>query len=109
MDIEGVRDVFAVSHETAAHRFTNLATHHLRLPVHLSRTDSSGTLYKAYENDGLIFPTDATGVIEGQVACRQYSSRQVFAAPERYGTYAQYTDTTPGTFFRTAHVAPAAA
>ena len=84
--MEDIRDVFAVSHETAAHRFTNLATHHLDLPVHFSRTDGSGTIYKAYENDGLAFPTDATGAIEGQLACREYSSRQVFTAPERYGT-----------------------
>ena len=53
IDMEDIRDVFAVSHETAAHRFTNLATHHLDLPVHFSRTDGSGTIYKAYENDGL--------------------------------------------------------
>jgi predicted transcriptional regulator/DNA-binding XRE family transcriptional regulator len=109
IDVEDIRDVFAVSHETAAHRFTNLATHHLGLPVHFSRTDSGGTLYKAYENDGLIFPADAIGAIEGQVACRQYSSRQVFSAPERYGTYAQYTDTPNGTFFCTAHVQPGSA
>jgi predicted transcriptional regulator/transcriptional regulator with XRE-family HTH domain len=109
IDVEDIRDVFAVSHETAAHRFTNLASHHLGLPVHFSRTDSGGTLYKAYENDGLMFPTDAIGAIEGQVACRQYSSRQVFSAPERYGTYAQYTDTPNGTFFCTAHVQPGSA
>jgi predicted transcriptional regulator len=106
LDMEDIRDVFAVSHETAAHRFTNLATHHLGLPVHFSRTDASGTIYKAYENDGLAFPTDAIGAIEGQLACREYSSRQVFAAPERYGTYAQFTDTPGGTFFCTAHVQP---
>jgi XRE family transcriptional regulator, fatty acid utilization regulator len=106
IDMEDLRDVFAVSHETAAHRFTNLATHHLDLPVHFSRTDSSGTIYKAYENDGLAFPSDATGAIEGQMACREYSSRQVFTAPERYGTYAQFTDTPGGTFFCTAHVQP---
>jgi XRE family transcriptional regulator, fatty acid utilization regulator len=106
LDMEDMRDVYAVSHETAAHRFTNLATHHLDLPVHFSRTDGTGTIYKAYENDGLAFPSDATGAIEGQLACRQYSSRQVFTAPERYGTYAQYTDTPGGTFFCTAHVQP---
>jgi predicted transcriptional regulator/DNA-binding XRE family transcriptional regulator len=106
IDIEDMRDVFAVSHETAAHRFTNLATHHLGLPAHFSRTDRSGAIYKAYENDGLVFPTDATGAIEGQLACREFSSRQVFTAPERYGTYAQYTDTPGGTFFCTAHVQP---
>jgi hypothetical protein len=104
--MEDIRDVFAVSHETAAHRFTNLATHHLDLPVHFSRTDGGGTIYKAYENDGLAFPADASGAIEGQLACREYSSRQVFTAPERYGTYAQYTDTPGGTFFCTAHVQP---
>jgi transcriptional regulator with XRE-family HTH domain/predicted transcriptional regulator len=106
LDMEDIRDVFAVSHETGAHRFTNLATHHLDLPVHFSRTDGGGTIYKAYENDGLAFPTDATGAIEGQLACRQYSSRQVFSSPERYGTYAQFTDTPGGTFFCTAHVQP---
>ena len=106
IDMADMRDVFAVSHETAAHRFTNLATHHLDLPVHFCRTDGSGTIYKAYENDGLAFPTDAVGAIEGQLACRAYSSRQVFTSPERYGTYAQYTDTPGGTFFCTAHVQP---
>jgi transcriptional regulator with XRE-family HTH domain len=108
LSMEDLRDVFAVSHETAAHRFTNLATHHLGVPVHFSRTDASGTIYKAYENDGLPFPTDATGAIEGQLACRQYTSRRVFGSADRYGTYTQYTDTPAGTFFCTAHVEPGA-
>jgi transcriptional regulator with XRE-family HTH domain len=107
LSMEDLRDVFAVSHETAAHRFTNLATHHLGLQVHFTRTDSSGTIYKAYENDGLTYPTDAIGAIEGQLACRQYTSRRVFASADRYGTYTQYTDTPAGTFFCTAHVEPA--
>jgi transcriptional regulator with XRE-family HTH domain/predicted transcriptional regulator len=104
--MEDFRDVFAVSHETAAHRFTNLATHHLELPVHFTRTDSSGTIYKAYENDGLRYPSDASGAIEGQLACRFYASRQVWSSPDRYGTYTQYTDTPRGTFFCTSHVEP---
>ena len=107
LSMEDLRDVFAVSHETAAHRFTNLATHHLGLQVHFSRTDASGTIYKAYENDGLPFPADATGAIEGQLACRQYTSRRVFASSDRYGTYTQFTDTPAGTFFCMAHVEPA--
>jgi XRE family transcriptional regulator, fatty acid utilization regulator len=107
LSMEDLRDVFAVSHETAAHRFTNLATHHLGIPVHFSRTDASGSIYKAYENDGLPFPADATGAIEGQLACRQYTSRRVFGSSDRYGTYTQYTDTPAGTFFCTAHVEPA--
>jgi XRE family transcriptional regulator, fatty acid utilization regulator len=108
LDMEDFRDVFAVSHETAAHRFTNLATHHLDVPVHFTRTDAGGTIYKAYENDGMIYPQDAIGAIEGQLTCRQHASRQVFAAPERYGSYTQFTDTPHGTYFCTAHVEPSA-
>jgi XRE family transcriptional regulator, fatty acid utilization regulator len=74
--------------------------------VHFTRTDASGTIYKAYENDGLAYPTDATGAIEGQLACRQYTSRRVFASADRYATYTQFTDTPNGTYFCTAHVEP---
>ena len=52
LSIEDLRDVFGVSYETAAHRFTNLATHHLGIRVHFMRTHESGTIYKAYQNDG---------------------------------------------------------
>jgi transcriptional regulator with XRE-family HTH domain len=106
LSMEDLRDVFAVSHETAAHRFTNLATHHLGIPVHFTRTDASGTIYKAYENDGLPYPTDATGAIEGQLACRQFASRRVFGSADRYASYTQFTDTPNGTFFCTSHVEP---
>jgi transcriptional regulator with XRE-family HTH domain len=106
LSMEDLRDVFAVSHETAAHRFTNLATHHLGLQVHFTRTDASGTIYKAYENDGLPYPTDAAGAIEGQLACRQFASRRVFGSADRYATYTQFTDTPNGTFFCTSHVEP---
>ena len=54
--VEDIRDAFAVSYETAAHRFTNLATQHLGLPVHFMRVHQSGIIYKAYENDGVRFP-----------------------------------------------------
>ena len=97
--IEDLRDLFAVSYETAAHRFTNLVTHHLGLPVHLSRGDASGRIYKAYENDGLQFPVDVTGAIEGQVSCRAWAARTVFAAPDKFSAFAQYTDTPAGTFW----------
>jgi hypothetical protein len=63
--IEDLRDAYAVSYETAAHRFTNLATRHLDIPVHFMRIASTGVIYEAYENDGVHFPTDATGAIEG--------------------------------------------
>lgn len=104
--MEDIRDVFSVSYETAAHRFTNLATHHLGIRVHFVRTDESGTIYKAYENDGLVFPADAVGAIEGQPACRHWGARAMFASGERYTPYHQYTDTPTGTYFCTAHFEP---
>ena len=54
--IDDFRDAFGVSYETAAHRFTNLATHHFGIPVHFTRVHESGMVYKAYENDGVRFP-----------------------------------------------------
>jgi predicted transcriptional regulator/DNA-binding XRE family transcriptional regulator len=101
--IEDLRDVFGVSYETAAHRFTNLATHHLGVRVHFMRTHESGTIYKAYENDGVRFPTDVTGAIEGQPACRKWAARTVFEARDQFSTFYQYTDTPGGTYWCTAH------
>ncbi len=76
--VEDLRDAFAVSHQTAAHRFTNLATHHLGLPVHFMRVHENGLIYKAYENDGVSFPTDVLGAIEGQPVCRKWTAYAVF-------------------------------
>jgi predicted transcriptional regulator/transcriptional regulator with XRE-family HTH domain len=104
LSVEDLRDVFSVSYEMAAHRFTNLATHHLDLPCHFVRNDESGTIYKAYENDGVVFPADVTGAIEGQRMCRQWSGRQVFSAADRYSPYYQYTDTPAGTYWCVAFV-----
>lgn len=97
--IEDLRDAYAVSYETAAHRFTNLATQHLGLAVHFSRIDRTGTIYKAYENDGVVFPTDVTGAIEGQQACRSWAARAAFASTDRGSPYFQYTDTPGGTYW----------
>ncbi len=102
--IEDLRDAYAVSYETAAHRFTNLATRHLDLPVHFMRIASSGVIYKAYENDGVHFPMDATGAIEGQRVCRYWTARVVFDRPDLSSAYQQYTDTTSGTYWCTAVV-----
>jgi XRE family transcriptional regulator, fatty acid utilization regulator len=104
--VEDLRDTFAVSFETAAHRFTNLATKHLDIPVHFMRVHRSGVIYKAYENDGIQFPTDVTGAIEGQPACRHWAARAVFSVPQRSGGHQQYTDTPTGTYWCTAHVEP---
>ena len=61
LSVEDLRDVFSVSYEMAAHRFTNLATHHLDLTCHFVKNDESGIIYKAYENDGLVLPADSSG------------------------------------------------
>lgn len=102
--IEDLRDAYAVSYETAAHRFTNLATKHLDLPVHFMRISSSGLIYKAYENDGVHFPTDSTGAIEGQRVCKYWTARVVFEQPDLSAPYQQYTDTGKGTYWCTAVV-----
>ncbi len=101
--IEDLRDAFGVSYETAGHRFTNLATRHLGIRLHFFRVHESGTYHKAYENDGTPFPADHTGAIEGQVACRQWTARQVFEQVDAFSAYHQYTDTPAGTFWCTAH------
>src|ERR1700733_4748947 len=108
LSVEDLRDVYAVSYEMAAHRFTNLATHHLGLTCHFVKNDASGIIYKAYANDGLVLPADSTGAIEGQRMCRQWSGRRGFASADRYSPYYQYSDTPAGTFWCMAHVDPGA-
>ncbi|WP_425309776.1 helix-turn-helix domain-containing protein [Ammonicoccus fulvus] len=102
--VEDLRDWFAVSYESAAHRFTNLATQHLDITLHFQKVHESGIIYKAYENDGVAFPTDHTGAIEGQPVCRYWTSRQVFDAEDKFNAFNQYTDTPVGTFWCTARV-----
>jgi predicted transcriptional regulator/transcriptional regulator with XRE-family HTH domain len=106
LSVEDVRDVFSVSYEMAAHRFTNLATHHLGLTCHFVKNDEGGTIYKAYENDGVIFPADAAGAIEGQRMCRFWSGRQIFSSADRYSPHYQYSDTPSGTYWCLASVDP---
>jgi XRE family transcriptional regulator, fatty acid utilization regulator len=72
--VEDLRDNFAVSYEAAAHRFTNLATHHLGIRTHFQKVHKSGIIFKAYENDDVAFPADPTGAIEGQPICRTSST-----------------------------------
>src|SRR6185437_16075633 len=62
----------------------------------------------AYENDGVVFPADPSGAIEGQRLCRQWSGRQVFGAADRFSPYCQYSDTPSGTYFCVAQVDPRA-
>lgn len=104
LSVEDLRDAFAVTYETAAHRFTNLATHHLGIPVHFLKVHASGTISKAYENDGALFPTDVLGAVEGQIVCRYWSARQVFAVEDRFSPYHQYTDKPAGTYWCTSSI-----
>ncbi len=103
LSVEAIEDSFAVSYETAAHRLTNLITQHLGLPIHFQKVHVSGTIYKAYENDGTIFPMDHTGAIEGQPVCRYSAARQVFER-RTDSSYQQYTDTPNGTYWDTVRV-----
>ena len=104
LSVEDLRDAFAVSYETAAHRFTNLATEHLGIPVHFLKVHESGTISKAYENDRVLFPTDALGAVEGQLVCRNWSARRVFDIADRFSPYHQYTDKPTGTYWCTSRI-----
>ncbi len=104
ISIEDLRDAYSVSYETAAHRFTNLATVQLGIPVHFLKVHESGTITKAYENDDVNFPTDRLGSIEGQLCCRRWTSRAIFDVDDHFNPYYQYTDTGNGTYWCTARV-----
>ncbi|HVL28625.1 MAG TPA: helix-turn-helix domain-containing protein [Acidimicrobiales bacterium] len=101
---EDLKQVFYISYEMAAHRLTNLATHHFEIPVHFLRADEDGVIWKAYENDGIPFPCDEAGVIEGERVCRQWGARQAFRSHDRFADHAQYTTTPGGTFWCTTQV-----
>ncbi|SDS42108.1 helix-turn-helix domain-containing protein [Agrococcus carbonis] len=97
--VEDFRDAFGVTHETAAMRFTNLATTHLDLRVHFLRVAEDGALSRVYENDGMPIPVDASGHAEGQVVCRKFAARSAFERTSRTTEFYQYTDTPAGTFW----------
>jgi transcriptional regulator with XRE-family HTH domain len=97
--IEDFRDAFGVTHEAAAHRFTNLATSKLDMRMHFLRVTGDGSLLRGYENDGLPLPTDVTGAIEGQFVCRKWSARNAFDRTNRTTELYQYTDTPAGTYW----------
>lgn len=99
ISMEDLRDAFAVSYEMAAHRFTNLATERLGLPVHFMKAHESGTLIKAYENDGVRFPSDALGNLEGATVCRNWTARTIFSQHDLFNPWYQYTDMAGGSTF----------
>ena len=80
LSVEDLKELFYVSYEMAAHRFTNLATRHLEIPVHFVRSDPDGLIWKAYENNAVPFPVAADGGIEGERLCREWGTRRASAA-----------------------------
>jgi XRE family transcriptional regulator, fatty acid utilization regulator len=104
ISVEDLGEMFYISYEMAAHRLTNLITHHFGIPIHFQRSDAEGLLWKAYENDGVLLPSDADGTIEGQRLCRWWSSRQAFESEDSYSLHYQYTETASGTFWCATHI-----
>jgi transcriptional regulator with XRE-family HTH domain len=104
LSIEDVKEIFYISYEMAAHRFTNLATRHLGLTVHFVRADEEGIIEKAYENDDAPFPTDDEGVIEGERVCRRWGAHAALDAEDAFDIHYQYTSTPAGTYWEVTHV-----
>lgn len=96
LSVEDLKEAFYVSYEMAAHRFTNLATVHLDLPVHFLRCGPQGVVLKAYENDGIDYPTGADGTVEGMRVSRHWGVRQAWQASESFVMHYQHTITNAG-------------
>ena len=104
ISVEDLKEIFYISYEMAAHRFTNLATHHLGIPCHFVRTDREGVINKAYENDGIRFPAAPDGGLEGEHVPRQWGSRQAWNASGSFLLHSQFTVTDGGEYFCTTYI-----
>ncbi|MDW3177139.1 MAG: helix-turn-helix domain-containing protein [Acidimicrobiia bacterium] len=96
LSIEDLKEAFYVSYEMAAHRFTNLATKHLDIPVHFLRCNPDGVVSKAYENDGIDYPADKDGTVEGMRVSRHWGVRQAWQASQSFMMHYQHTSTDGG-------------
>jgi transcriptional regulator with XRE-family HTH domain len=101
---EDLKEVFYISYEMAAHRFTNLATQHLEIPTHFLRTDPEGVIHKAYENDNIPFPADPDGALEGVRVSRHWGARQAWQSSDSFALHYQYTRTDTGEFWCVTHL-----
>ena len=99
ISVEDLKEMFYISYEMAAHRFTNLATVHLGVPVHFLRTDAEGVISKAYENDGLTLPVTSDGGLEGERVPRQWGARQAWSAEGHFLLHEQYTVLDAGEYY----------
>lgn len=104
ISVEDLKELFYISYEMAAHRFTNLATRHLDIPCHFLRTDSEGVIDKAYENDGVAFPAAVDGGHEGERVPRQWGSRQAWNATGSFLLHSQYTVMDSDEYFCTTYI-----
>ncbi len=104
ISVEDLKEVFYISYEMAAHRFTNLATRHFDIPCHFLRTDREGVIDKAYQNDGIEFPTSSDEGHEGERVPRQWGSRQAWNATGSFLLHSQYTVTDNDEFFCTTYI-----
>jgi XRE family transcriptional regulator, fatty acid utilization regulator len=104
MSAEDLKEVFYISYEMAAHRFTNLATRHLDLTTHFLRTDPEGVIHKAYENDGIPFPSDPDGALEGERVSRHWGARQAWQSSDSFALHYQYTATDRGEYWCVTHL-----
>lgn len=96
LSIEDLKESFYVSYEMAAHRFTNFATQHLEIPVHFLRCNPDGVVTKAYENDGIDYPEDEHGMVEGMRVSRHWGVRQAWQASQNFMMHYQHTTTDRG-------------
>ena len=102
LSVEDLKEAFYLSYEMAAHRFANLATRHLDMPVHFLRTNADGIIGKAYENDGLPLPQGADGSIEGQRVPLHWGARRAWTSP--LPVHLQHTRHAVGEFFCATYV-----
>lgn len=104
LSIEDLKEVFYISYQMAAHRFTNLATTQLDIPAHLVRSDEDGVIWQVYSNNDVPLPRAPDGSVEGQRLCKEWGTRAVFTSPDKYSIHYQYTDTENGTYWCSSHI-----
>ena len=104
LSVEDLKEMFYVSYSMAAHRFANLITHHLDIPIHYVRADIHGSIWRGWANDGFELPETTDGTVIGQRLCQRLGGREVFDSDDRYSLHYHFVDTPASTFFEVSHV-----
>ncbi len=106
ISIDDLRQLFYVTYEMAAHRFTNVATRRLGIRVHFIRCDETGHVTKAYANDGFPLPPMSLDPTRVEPLCQRFAACRIFGASgARYGTLCQVSCGLPrGDYFEVAQV-----